>query len=128
MHVEQNVQKNKHQIFPGDSDMASHLAGELNSMIEKVKNHSVTVSTPEVGKTLIKKHLQDIGQETAARYMEKIHLCHKWTLVEMNAGTAAGGGVPCQSNPIGRKNLDQKQRSEWKRTGVVGFLEHAAED
>ena len=97
-------------------------------MIERVKCHSTTVATAVVGKELIKDYLQQIGQDKAAEYMDKYHLGHKWSLVEMNVSTAAGGGVPCQANPIERKNLDQKNRSEWKRSSVVSFLEHASQD
>ena len=128
VHVERNVQQKKYDIFPGDSKKAGDLASEVTSMIERVKCHSTTVATAVVGKELIKDYLQQIGQDKAAEYMDKYHLGHKWSLVEMNVSTAAGGGVPCQANPIERKNLDQKNRSEWKRSSVVSFLEHASQD
>ena len=38
------------------------------------------------------------------------------------------GGVPCQSNAIERKNLTQKDRREWKRSGIVNFLVEAMDD
>ena len=38
------------------------------------------------------------------------------------------GGVPCQSNAIERKNLLQKDRREWKRSGVVNFVVECMDD
>ena len=37
-------------------------------------------------------------------------------------------GVPCHSNAIERKNLTQKDRREWKRSGVVNFVVECMDD
>ena len=129
VHVQRNVQQKKNDIFICNTvDEKNNMATMVNSMIERVKNHSTTCETAELGKTMIEDHLRSIGQPVAADYFKKNHAAHKWTLVEMNEDTVPGGGVPCQSNAIERRNLQQKEDSGWKRHRLNNFLDFMGED
>ena len=99
----------------------------VTSMMEKVKNHSVTVPLATLGKRMIADYLHDKGQEDAKNWFEKHHQHHKWTLIEMNEGTDAGGGVPCHANAIERTNLQQKKDAKWERQKVLQFVQSQAE-
>jgi hypothetical protein len=126
--VKRDIHQQKHAVFEGSSEEVKEMANIVTAMIEMVKNHSTTVSCADLGKQMIKNYLHNLGQFKAAEYLARYHLGNKWTLVEMNDNTPAGGGVPCQSNAIERRNLDQKCRKEFKRSDTLTFLEYSAED
>ena len=129
VHVQRNVQQKKNDIFICYTvDEKNNMATMVNSMIERVKNHSTTCETAELGKTMIEDHLRSIGQPVAADYFKKNHAAHKWTLVEMNEDTVPGGGVPCQSNAIERRSLQQKVYAGWQRHRLNNFLDVLGED
>lgn len=90
-------------------------------------NHSVTVPLATLGKRMIADYLHDKGQEDAKKWFERHHQHHKWTLIEMNDGTDAGGGVPCHANAIERTNLQQKKDAKWERQKVLQFAQSQAE-
>ena len=108
VHVKRDIHQQKHAVFEGSSEEVKEMANTVTAMIEMVKNHSTTVACADLGKQMIHDYLHDLGQLKAADYLASHHLRNKWTLVEMNDNTPAGGGVPCQSNAIERRNLDQK--------------------
>ena len=128
VHVKRDIHQQKHAVFEGSSEEVKEMANTVTAMIEMVKNHSTTVACADLGKQMIHDYLHDLGQLKAADYLARHHLRNKWTLVEMNDNTPAGGGVPCQSNAIERRNLDQKCRKEFKRSDTLTFLEYSAED
>ena len=76
---------------------------------------------------MIADYLHDKGQEDAKKWFERHHQHHKWTLIEMNDGTDAGGGVPCHANAIERTNLQQKKDAKWERQKVLQFAQSQAE-
>ena len=127
VHEQRNVQQNKHNVFTGESKQKEEMAVTVTSMMEKVKNHSVTVPLATLGKRMIADYLHDKGQEDAEKWFERHHQHHKWTLIEMNDGTDAGGGVPCHANAIERTNLQQKKDAKWERQKVLQFAQSQAE-
>ena len=127
VHEQRNVQQNKHNVFTGESKQKEEMAVTVTSMMEKVKNHSVTVPLATLGKRMIADYLHDKGQEDAKKWFERHHQHHKWTLIEMNDGTDAGGGVPCHANAIARTNLQQKKDAKWERQKVLQFAQSQAE-
>ena len=84
VHVERNVQQQKHKIFNGDSDAREKSAGVVNQMLEQLKDFSTTVGNVEPGKRLLASYLEQAGESAAAAYMLQQHLLHKITLAEMN--------------------------------------------
>ena len=127
VHVERAVQQNKHNVFTGETQQKEEMASTVTSMMEKVKNHSVTEPLAKLGKRMIADYLHDKGQEGAKAWFEKYHQPHKWTLIEMNDATDAGGGVPCQANGIERMNLQQKKDRNWEREKVLQFVQSHAD-
>ena len=127
VHEQRAVQQNKHNVFTGETEQKEEMAVTVTSMMEKVKNHSVTVPLAKLGKRMIADYLHEEGQEDAKKWFEKHHQHHKWTLIEMNDGTDAGGGVPCQANGIDRMNLQQKKDRNWEREKVLQFVQSHAE-
>ena len=73
MHEQRNVQQNKHNVFTGESKQKEEMAVTVTSMMEKVKNHSVTVPLAQLGKRMIADYLHDEGQEDAKNWFEKHH-------------------------------------------------------
>ena len=123
MHKKRNVQQNKTRIFQGDHDEKERKANALTTLMEQVKSHSITVPLAELGKRKITEQLAATDGEEAAEYFRKQHQDDKWTLVEMNADTAAGGGVPCTSNSIERANREQKASMLWKKSKIIPFMD-----
>ena len=122
VHKKRNIQQNKGKIFQGDHEEKESKANTLTTLMEQVKSHSITVALAELGKRKITEHLQETDGKDAADYFRKQHQDDKWTLVEMNADTAAGGGVPCTTNSIERANRDQKDDMSWKKAKVIPFM------
>ena len=123
VHVKRNMQQNKHKVLQGQASDKEKIANTICSMMEQVKCHSITLSLAELGKTMIAEHLDAIGQTQAKDWYVKHHQDTKWTLIELNANTEAGGGVPCQVNGVERSNLQQKVNEGWKRRGVTHFVQ-----
>jgi len=84
VHVQRNVQQQKHKIFSGDSAAHERSAGVVNQMLEQLKDYSTTVGNVEPGKRLLASYLEQGGEPIAAAYMQQSHLLHKITLAEMN--------------------------------------------
>jgi len=126
VHQQRLIQQNKYQIFPGvDRAEAMQMAEQLSAWMESVKCHSTSAATAHHGKVMLQHHLHSLPEhkgEIASKYFAEHQVPYKWTLIEMNEGTPAGGGVPCQSNPIERRNLGQKQEDGHKRHGLHKFL------
>ena len=122
VHKKRNVQQNKTRIFQGDHDAKESKANALTTLMEDVKSHSITIALAELGKRKITEHLQETDSEEAATYFRKQHQDDKWTLVEMNVGTASGGGVPCTTNSIERANGAQKEHMGWRKAKVIPFM------
>ena len=73
VHVERAVQQNKHNVFTGETQQKEEMASTVTSMMEKVKNHSVTEPLAKLGKRMIADYLHDKGQEGAKAWFEKYH-------------------------------------------------------
>lgn len=123
VHVTRNMQQNKHRVLEGVPSEKDKIANRVCSMMEQVKCHSMTIALAELGKRMIADHLEVIGQGAAKDWYVKHHQATKWTLIELNANTEAGGGVPCHANGIERSNLQQKVDLEWKRSSLTTFVQ-----
>ena len=123
VHVKRNMQQNKHKVLEGEPSEKEKIANTLCSMMEQVKCHSMTIALAELGKRMIADHLEVIGQGAAKDWYVKHHQVTKWTLIELNANTEAGGGVPCHANGIERSNLQQKVDGEWKRISLTTLVQ-----
>ena len=122
VHKKRNVQQNKTKIFEGAHHEKESKANALTTLMEQVKSHSITVALAQLGKRKITEHLNETDSAEAADYFRKQHQDDKWTLVEMNAGAASGGGVPCTTNSIERANRGQKEQINWRKSKVIPFM------